>query len=183
MPNEEKRRPLGTASLIALFLISFAAPTIFAQKGDMPLTASKEALELFKQGREKAENLEDAGTLFDQAIQKDPNFAFGYLFAGRGNRDFQKNLATALGLADKASAGEREWIFAVQEQNNGNPVGRFSHLEKLLKLYPDDKRVHTQVGLYYRQNGDEVSALRHFTESVRLDKNYAPGYNNIGYSN
>jgi tetratricopeptide (TPR) repeat protein len=183
MPKAESRRPLRTASLIALFLISFAAPTVFAQKGDMPLTASKEALELFKQGREKAENLEDVGTLFDQAVQKDPNFAFGYLFAGRGNRDFQKNLAIALSLADKASPGEREWIFAVREQNSGNPVGRLAHLEKLLKLHPTDKRVHTQVGLYYRQNGDETTALQHFTESAKLDKSHAPAWNDIGYSN
>jgi tetratricopeptide (TPR) repeat protein len=31
--------------------------------------------------------------------------------------------------------------------------------------------------------GDDATALRHFTESVKLDKNYAPAYNNIGYSN
>ncbi len=76
------RRGLQTAFMM-FFIIAAAVPAVFAQSGDMPLTASKEALALFKQGLEKSENLEDAGTLFDRAVQKDPNFAFGYLFAGR----------------------------------------------------------------------------------------------------
>lgn len=183
MSIDKTRRPFRAASLIAFFLISAAVPTTFAQNGDMPLTVSKEARALFNQGLQKAENLEDAGTLFDQAIQKDPNFAFGYLFAGQTNRDFQKNLAMAVSLADKASPGEREWILAAQAQANGNPAERLAHLEQLLKLHPRDKRAHTQIALYYRQNGDETAALRHFSESVRSDKNYAPAYNNIGYSN
>jgi tetratricopeptide (TPR) repeat protein len=39
------------------------------------------------------------------------------------------------------------------------------------------------MGFYYRSIGDDATALRHFTEAVKLDKNYAPAYNNIGYSN
>ena len=172
-----------TASLTIFFLISMAVPAIFGQSGDMPLTASKEALALFMQGLEKAENLEDPGTLFDQAVQKDPNFAIGHLFAGQNNREAQKHLEIAVSLADKVSPGEREWILAAREQANGNPAGRIGHLEQLQKLYPNDKRVHSQVAFYYRSIGDDAAALRHFSESVRLDKNFAPAYNNIGYSN
>jgi len=149
----------------------------------MPLSASKEAQALFKQGLEKAENLEDPGTLFDQAVQKDPNFALGYLYAGQNNMEFRRNLERAVSLADKASPGEREWILAAQEQNNGNPAGRLAHLEKLMKLHPKDKRVHSAIGQYYRNIGDETTALRYFTESTKLDKKYAPAYNEIGYVN
>ena len=176
-------RGFSTASLVMMFLIAVAVPAVFAQSADMPLTASKEALALFKQGREKAENLEDPGTLFDQAVQKDPNFAFGYLFAGQNNVEFQRNLDKAVSLADKASPGEREWILAQQDQNNGNQAGALVHLEKLLKLHPQDKRAYGQIGAYYRGIGDETTALKYFTESTKLDKNYAPAYNNIGYSN
>ena len=52
-----------------------------------------------------------------------------------------------------------------------------------MKLHPNDKRVHTQMAMYYRNIGDETTALRHFSESTKLDKKYAPAYNNIGYSN
>ena len=181
---EKNGRALLTAFMTVFFMIVTAAvPAVFAQSGEMPLTASKEALALFKQGLEKAENLEDPGTLFDQAVQKDPNFAFGYLYAGQNNPEFLKNLEKAVSLADKASPGEREWILAVQDQNNGNQAGRLAHLEKLLKLHPRDKRAHAQMGQYYRNIGDEPTALRYFSESIKIDKKYAPAYNNIGYSN
>ncbi len=180
---EKTRRGAQTAFVLMFFIIAAAVPAVFAQSGDMPLTASKEALALFRQGLEKSENLENAGTLFDQAVQKDPNFAFGYLFAGQNNLEFRQNLEKAVSLADKASPGEREWILAAQDQNNGNQAGQLAHLEKLLKLHPRDKRAHALMGQYYRNIGDEPTALRHFSESIKLDKKYAPAYNNIGYSN
>ena len=173
-----------TVTLTILFLAAAAVPAVFTQQnGDMPLTVNKEALALFIQARDKAENLGDPGSLFDQAVQKDPNFAIGYLFAGQTNLEAQKNLEMAISLADKVSPGEREWILAAEDQANGNPVGRHGHLEQLMKLHPTDKRVHSQLGFYYRSIGDDATALHHFKESVRLDKKFAPAYNNIGYSN
>jgi tetratricopeptide (TPR) repeat protein len=165
-------------------MIAIAVSSIaFGQNKEMPLTGSKEAVALFVQGRDKIENLEDAGTLFEQAIQKDPNFAMAYLFAGRTNQEVRKNLEKAVSLAGKVSPGEREWILAAKEQADGNLVGRKAHIEQLLKLHPNDKRVHPQMGVYYRSIGDDATALKHFTQSVKIDKNYAPAYNNIGYSN
>ncbi len=52
-----------------------------------------------------------------------------------------------------------------------------------MKLHPADKRAHSQMGFYYRSIGDDTTALHHFSEAVKLDKKYAPAYNNIGYSN
>ncbi|HEX7175528.1 MAG TPA: tetratricopeptide repeat protein [Pyrinomonadaceae bacterium] len=174
----------GRAAALAIFFLLFISPAaLFAQNREMPLTASKEALALFVQGRDKIENLEDPGTLFEQAIQKDPNFAMAYLFAGRTNQEFRKNLEKAVGLADKVSPGEKEWILAAKEQSEGNPTGRKEHLEQLLKLHPADKRAHSQIAFYYRSIGDDAPSLRHFSEAVKLDKNYAPAYNNIGYAN
>ena len=177
------RRGVHTAALTVLFLLFLYTPAAFAQTKEMPLTGSKEALALFLQGREKAENLEDPGTLFEQAIQKDPDFAMAYLFAGRTNQEFRNNVEKAASLADKVSPGEREWILAARDQADGNPAGRLAHLEQLLKLHPADKRAHSQMGFYYRSLGDDATALRHFSQSVKLDKKYAPAYNNIGYSN
>jgi tetratricopeptide (TPR) repeat protein len=183
MCNERIFVRMRSASLTVLFLIALASPSILAQTGEMPLTASKEAIALFMQGMAKAENLEDPGTLFDQAIAKDPGFALGYLFAGQNNRETQKHLATAVSLADKASPGEREWILAARDQAEGNLAGRLAHLQQLLKLHPNDKRAHSQMGFYYRSIGDDATALQHFTAAVKADEKYAPAYNNIGYSN
>lgn len=172
-----------TAFLAVFVLCIIFVPALRAQNKEMPLTGSKEAVALFLQGREKVENLEDPGTLFDQAIEKDPNFALAYLFAGRTNADFQKNVAKAVSLADKVSPGEREWILAVKAQNEGNLPERKAHLEKLVQLHPDDPRAHEQMGYYYRSIGDNATALQHFQDAARLDKKYAPAYNDIGYAN
>ncbi len=183
MSMSNARYRIQSASLTVLFLLVISPTALLAQQKEMPLTTSKEALALFVQGREKAENLEDPGTLFEQAIQKDPNFALAYLFAGRTNQESRKNVEKAANLTDKVSPGEREWILATKDQAEGNPAGRKEHLEQLLKLHPADKRAHSQMGFYYRSIGDDATAVRHFTEAVKLDKNYAPAYNNIGYSN
>lgn len=173
-------RSSGLTVLLLLFILPGA---LLAQQKEMSLTSSKDALALFLEGREKAENLEDPGSLFEQAVQKDPNFAIAYLFAGRTNQEFRKNVEKAASLVDRVSPGEREWILAAKDQAEGNPAGRKMHLEQLLKLHPADKRAHSQMGFYYRSIGDDATALRHFMDAVKLDKNYAPAYNNIGYSN
>jgi tetratricopeptide (TPR) repeat protein len=175
-------RGARTALLTILFLIAVAVPAVFAKSKDMPLTANKAALALFVQARSKADNLENAGTMFDDAVQADPNFAFGYLFAGQNNLDFQRNLATAVRLADKASPGEREWIFATRDANNADRVGQLAHLEELLRLFPNDKRAHMQMAVYYRNTGDTATALQHLQDAVKIDKKFAPAYNLIGYS-
>ena len=59
-----------TATLAVLILGLVFVPILRAQNKEVPLTGSKEAVALFIQGREKVENLEDPGTLFDQAIEK-----------------------------------------------------------------------------------------------------------------
>lgn len=176
------RHQFQAAAMTVLFLLFIFPAALFAQNREMPLTGSKEALALFLQGRDKVENLEDPGMLFEQTIQKDPDFAIAYLFAGSTNQEFRKNAEKAAGLADKASPGEREWILAARDQAEGNPTGRRAHLEQLLKLHPADKRAHSQMGFYYRSIGDDAASLHHFSEAVKLDKNYAPAYNNVGYA-
>jgi tetratricopeptide (TPR) repeat protein len=169
-------------ALTVLVLTYVCAPAVLAQNKDMPLTGSKEALALYMQGRDKVENIEDPGTLFEQAIQKDPNFAVAYLFVGKTNAEFRKNVEKAVSLADKVSPGEKEWILAVKDQIDGNLAGRKAHLEQLVKLHPNDKRAHTQLAAYYRSIGDDATAHQHFQDAVKIDKNYAPAYNDIGYS-
>lgn len=181
-----KRYPrfaIRVSPLMFLLLLFISPVALFAQKGgQMPITASAEARALFLQGRNKVDNLEDPGMLFEQAIQKDPNFALAYLYAGRTNQEFWKNLEKAVSLTDKVSAGEKEWILAAKAQAEGNSTERKQHLEQLLKLHPGDVRAHEQMAIYYRSIGDDASSLKHFAEAVKLDKNYAPGYNSIGYA-
>ncbi len=111
-------RGFATAFSSIIFLVGIASGLAAAQSRDMPISANKQALALFESARVKADNLEDAGTLFDQAVQKDPNFAYGYLFAGQTNVEFQKNLEKAVSLAAKATPAEREWIMSIEAQKS-----------------------------------------------------------------
>jgi len=175
-------RGIRAVLLSVVFLIAMAVPFTSAQSREMPMSANKQALALFMQGLVKADNLENAGTLFDQAVQKDPNFAFGYLFAGQTNVEFTKNLETAVALSSKASPGEREWIQSVNAQNTGDMAAALTHLKNLEKLYPHDKRVLMQLGNYHRAIGDDAGGLKYYIAASNEDKKFAPPYNIIGYS-
>jgi len=177
-----RRSMFLAAAATALLSMGIAAPIALTQSKEMPLTASAEAKALFLKGWAKAENLEDPGTLFDEAVQKDPNFAFGYLYAGHTNLDARRNLEKAVSLAAKASPAEREWILAVAAANDGDQATAAKHYDELLKLAPNDKRVLEQLGNYYRNQGDDAAALKYFEQATKLDKNYAPAYNDLGYA-
>ncbi|HTH39009.1 MAG TPA: tetratricopeptide repeat protein [Pyrinomonadaceae bacterium] len=179
---ERYRCGLLTLLFALSLLFGLGAPAALAKSSEMPLTANKAALAIFVQARAKAENLENAGTMFDQAVQLDPNFAFGYLFAGQTNVEFRKNLEKAVSLAPTASPAEREWILSAAAQNIGDQAATLKHLQNLEKLYPRDKRVLMQVGNYYRGIGDDAGGLKYFLAASAVDKKYAPPYNIIGYS-
>ena len=171
------------ASLLILLTIFVFTPALVAQSKDMPITASKDALALYLEGRDRVENLQDPGTLFEQAVHKDPNFAMAYLNIGRTNQEFLSTLDKAVALADKVSPGEKEWILAVKAQSEGDLPGRKAHLDQLMKLHPGDKRAHMQMAFYYFGQGDNAEALKHFSAATKIDKDYAPAYNMIGYAN
>src|SRR6476660_1579928 len=91
----------GPACLSLFFILTLTASVSFGQK-EMPLTGSKAAVAKFIAARDKGENLEDTGTMFDEVVALDPNFAYAYLFAGQTNPEALKAGAKAVSLADKA---------------------------------------------------------------------------------
>ena len=149
-------------------------------------TSSKEALNFFIDGRDKFENFENASaaSLFDKAIQTDPNFAMAYLYrswSGGGSNIFRQNLDKAVTLIDKVSEGEKYQILYSQANADGNGQKQKEYLDQLLKLFPSDKRVHGIAGVFYYGTSDFSNSLEHFTKSAELDNKYAPAYNMIGY--
>jgi len=160
---------------------------LLAQEKEVPITtSSEEALKLFLEGLDKFENIErtDVASFFDKAIQKDPNFALAYLYraySGGGREVLRKNLAKAVSLIDKVSEGEKHRILYVQARADGQGVKQKEHLEKLLELFPSDKRVHNFAGGYYGYTRDYSIALKHYKKAAELDNKYAAPYNNMGY--
>jgi superkiller protein 3 len=160
---------------------------LLAQVKEVPVTtASKDALSIFLAGRDKFENLElvAAASLFDQAIQKDPDFALAYLYrsqSGGGYNVFRQNLDKAVALSGKVSEGEKLEISFQRESADGNGQKQKESLDQLLAAFPGDKRVQSLAGEYYYTINDFQSALNHFKKSTEIDANYAPVYNMIGY--
>jgi superkiller protein 3 len=175
--------------LYVILTFAFIVPLeLSAQAKEVPVTtASKDALSLFLAGRDKFENLElvAAAALFDQAIQKDPDFALAYLYrsqSGGGYNVFRKNLDKAVALSEKVSEGEKMEIEYARESADGNGQKQKESLDKLLSAFPGDKRVQSLAGEYYYTINDFQAALNHFKKSSEIDVNYAPVYNMIGYS-
>lgn len=173
--------------LLVLIVFIIVPINLLAQIKEVPvMTSSKEALKFFLDGRDKFDNIEFmvAASLFDKAIQKDPNFAMAYLYraqSGGGYNVFRQNLDKAVNLAGKVSEGEKLEIQYIQAYAEGNGQKQKECLDKLLASFPSDKRVQSGAGQYFYSINDFSNALKHFLKAIDLDKNFASAYNMIGY--
>ena len=179
----------------AVFII-FCSILVFpfkssAQKSELPITtSSKDALNLFIKGRVFLEFIDYAKSAkyLEQAIEKDNNFALAHLYRYRTNigslKEYYEYLNKAVKLADKVSEGEKYYILSFKAESEGDGTKRKEYLEKLLKLYPADRRIQYEIGKYYHYDErDFAAALKYFNKVIELDDEFAPVYNNIGYCN
>jgi tetratricopeptide (TPR) repeat protein len=172
-------------------VLCFVAATLAQPVVDqvIPITTpSEEARTLFLQGRDQLENIDfaAAATLFDRAIEQDDTFALAYLYrslAGGSTQTIQTNMEKAEALAVNASEGERLLIAFYKALNDANGVLIRQNLDKLLMLFPDDKRIKTYAGFYYQGIAENKKAIELYSQALQIDKEYAPAYNYSGYAN
>ena len=164
-------------------------PFLAAVSQEMPVTTnSPEALQLYWQGVAKAENvdMQKALPFFEQAVQKDPNFALALIQKAGTETDPAKAEADrqkALSLKEKVTEGERmliEALTAFTQRNTGEALGT---LDKLATMFPADKHVQLTAAMLYQNTSQPQKALEHSTRAVTIDKEFAPAYNIIGYAN
>ncbi|MFQ5641368.1 MAG: tetratricopeptide repeat protein, partial [bacterium] len=154
---------------------------------EMPITTSSaDARKLFIEARDLYENLneDEARELFYQAIEKDQNFALCHYYlanAAASALDYHTHLVMAVQLAPKVSEGERLLIESMLASAENNPVKARKKMEELVQLYPNDKRARRMLGYIFR-GVDEDRAIQEYEMAIKLDKNYAPAYNNLGYA-
>ncbi len=156
--------------------------------GKIPITTkSEDAKREFLLGRDLSEKLQaqDSVQHFDKAIALDPEFASAEL--ARANsagtaKEFFDHLNQAVGLADKASEGERLLILANQAGANGDVVKQKDYLEKLVATFPNDERAHFNLGTFDFGQQDYPQAIDHLKKAQELAPNYSPAYNLLGYA-
>lgn len=160
-----------------------------AAAGKIPITTtSEEALDLYLQGRDLSERLKavDAQPYLQEAVQKDPGFAAGYLLlanTAQSNEDFFANLELAVANMSGASEGERLQIQAVQAGVESRADDQLALLRELVAKYPDDERAHNLLGtnlFFARQRYDD--ALAEFRRAVEINPEFSPSWNLIGYA-
>jgi tetratricopeptide (TPR) repeat protein len=181
-----KSHPFILAAFI--FAVFFIASCKTQSPGnEVPITtSSKEALMIFMDGRDKFENIEfnEAASLFDKAIQTDPEFALAYLYRSQSGGEpeiFRQNLDKAVSLIDNVSDGEKNEILYYLAKADDNGQKKKEYLDQLLFSFPSDKRVQMMAGQYYYNLEDYSTALIHYYKVTELDKDYASAYNRIGY--
>lgn len=172
-------------SISALLVVTFGC----AQKEvKIPVTtASEEALQLFLQGRDLAERLQGQESLqfFEQAVEKDPDFALGYLFlsfAQPSAKGFFENLDKAKALVDKVSEGERLWILGIEAGVNGFPMKQREFYQKLVEAYPNDERARNLLGINYFGQQEWESAVGEFRKATEIAPDFSQPYNMMGYA-
>jgi len=172
-------------SCAVLVVVSAQTP---AKIDKVPITtASEEARKLYVEGRDLLERLRatDGRRLFEQAVGKDPNFALAHVglanTAGT-NREFVDAVTKAVALADKVSEGERHQILALDAALKGDPAGNLMHVKELVRLFPNDERAHTQLGVLYFGRQDYPNAIAEFEKSISINPKFSPPYNQLGYA-
>ena len=91
-------------------------------------------------------------------------------------------MTKAVALADKVSEGERHQILALEAGLKGDPAGNLTHLKDLVRLFPQDERAHTQLGVLYFGRQDYPNAIAEFEKATAINPKFSPPYNQLGYA-
>ncbi|HET6616895.1 MAG TPA: tetratricopeptide repeat protein, partial [Gemmatimonadota bacterium] len=156
---------------------------------EIPITtSSEEARELFLEGRAMSENLRalDARPILQQAVEKDPKFAYAYLLLANtapSPEEFFSNLELAVANMANASEGERILIQVAQAGVDGDGDRQLALLRELVEKYPDDVRAHNALAgqlAFARQEWD--AGIAEYRKAVEIDPTFSQAWNNMGYA-
>ena len=175
--------------LLFLVLLWGGCNTQNKDEGKIPITTSSdEAREQFIKGRNLTETLQGQESLqyYSNAINADSNFALAYLNRAQNQptaKAFFADLNKAVSLADKVSEGEKLQILGFEAGVNANPVKQKEDYQKLVTMYPDDKRAHMLLGNFFYGQQDYQSAVEQYNKAAQIDSSYSLTYNMLGYGN
>ena len=182
-------RTLGCAILVASCASASGASAQSAGAPDkVPVTTSSaDARRLYLEGRDLAEKLRltDARRLYSQAVAADGRFALAYIGLANTSgttKEFIDATTRAASLAGGVSEGERHIILAVEAGMKGNPAGVLTHYNELVRLFPNDERALTLLGIVYFGRQDYDNAIKYFVRATTVNPSFSVPYNQLGYA-
>jgi tetratricopeptide (TPR) repeat protein len=176
---------MGLAALACLALTACSPP---AEEYLVAITTdSSDAHELYIDGRTQVENLRfaEGRRLFEQALEKDPEFALAHLAMANNAtsaQGFFDHLRQAVALADGVSEGERHMILGADAGARGDLAAQYDHYSALVEAFPEDERVQTLLGVYHFGQQDYKEAVARLRRAVSVNPEFAPPYNMLGYA-
>lgn len=173
------------------FALLCSASIINAQEAEIPITtSSKEALDLFIQGRTYQDNIRgyESISALEKAIDLEGNFAMAHALLAisqslvGNNQEYTSEINKAYKLLSKSSKGEQLFIKAVYEGSLQHFQNEKELLIQLSEMYPRDKRAHYYLGTFYYSQGSFEQAITALNRSIEISKDFSPAYNMLGYS-
>jgi len=178
------------ANSFILILISFLiiGCTKKQEVEKIPITTnSEEARNEFLAGRDLFEKLRTQESLihFENAIAKDSGFALAYYYHANANptaKGFFEDVTNAVKNSKNVSEGEKLLITSLKAVSNGDTKLQKESLTKLAGLFPNDERVHFQLGAFYFGQQEYEKAVEHLKKSTEIATDYSNSFNMLGYS-
>jgi tetratricopeptide (TPR) repeat protein len=168
------------------------APDTAAPMATMPeripiTTVSEEARDLFDQGVDLTNNLQglEARSYFEQAVEKDPDFAMAYVFlanTAQNAMQFHEASTAAEGLVDKVSPGEGLIIKAQAAGLRNDEAAQLDYLTQLVAMHPKDERSHLALANYHAGLREVDAAIEHYGHATTIKPDFAVAHNALGYA-
>ena len=144
-------------------------------------TTSEKARALFDEGLAKYDRARprEAAPLFRQAVEADPKFALGYLFAGLAG-DSVPDMRKAAELVGGVSEPERLFILGWKAQIDSQLLKAVEHTEQAVKLVPADARLRVRLAQLYNATNRREEAAAEFRRAIEADSKFAPAHAALG---
>jgi len=145
-----------------------------------PSTQSFEALRLYNEGLDLARDGNQLGAQksFQAAIAEDANFALAYSALAQTYADLgydaqaEQQSKRAVGISEPLPPQEKYLIAATHYRiTNDNEKGIETY-EQLLKVSPNNARIHFDLARLYERTGNLAEAQDHVAKAVALDPKY-----------
>jgi tetratricopeptide (TPR) repeat protein len=164
------------------------APNSLKLFNSIPIsTHSEEANKSLELAFDKYESglFDDASVHAKHATEKDPQFALAYAFlsfVGRHGTPDAAALTRAKSFLARATPDEQLFVRWMTSVEKGDLLPAILSMNNLLNRYPADKHVLylTSEWLYLQQDYDRARQLMETT--LRIDPNFAPTLNLLGYA-